>query len=139
MPLVEWDDSYLVGIEEIDGHHRHLVELLNSVYDNFTAGASRDTLGSVLDELIDYATYHFTAEEQQMKAAAYPAFDDHSREHNHFSKRITEIQNDFHAGREALTLEVLVFLVNWLTQHILRSDAAYARSLTAANGASISL
>ena len=132
MPIVEWNDSYLVGIEDIDQHHRHLVQLLNDTYDAFTDGSHQEKLGGVLDELIDYATYHFACEERWMQDSSYPGLSVHREEHERFIGRIVEIQKDFHARRANLTLEVLSFLKNWLTSHILQNDAGYGRFVAAA-------
>jgi len=125
MPVIEWSTSFELGIDEFDEHHKRLVYLLNMTYDGFTLEADRDELEAVLDELIDYATYHFAAEEYWMKVNEYPGLSQHSGEHERFSKRVVEIQNDFHNGKINLSLEVLQFLNNWLTDHILKTDAEY--------------
>ena len=142
MPIFEWNDSYSVGIDEIDRHHRQLVQLLNDTYDAFSEGSHREKLGGILDELIDYATYHFACEERWMEESSYPELPAHRGEHARFIDRVVEIQKDFHAERSHLTLEVLSFLKNWLTSHILRNDGAYGRFVAAGArrpGAEISL
>ena len=125
MPVIEWSKSFELGIDEFDEHHKRLVYLLNMTYDGFTLEAGHDELGAVLDELIDYATYHFAAEEYWMRTNEYPGLSQHSGEHERFSKKVVEIQNDFHNGNTNLSLEVLQFLNNWLTEHILKTDAEY--------------
>ncbi len=67
MPIIEWNEQFVLGVPEFDEHHQHLVMLLNKTYDDFINGASKETLSLILDELIDYATYHFAAEEHWMK------------------------------------------------------------------------
>ena len=125
MPVMLWESNFELGIKEFDDHHKHLVSLLNMTYDSFTGGARRDEIETVLDELCDYATYHFAAEEYWMGEHEYPRLPQHSEEHEKFCNRVTEIQKDFHKGRDSLTLEVLTFLTNWLANHILVSDADY--------------
>ena len=125
MPLVEWFKSFDLGIEEFDEHHRHLVGLLNIVFDVFMGGAGHEALRAVLDELINYATYHFTAEEHWMGVHDYPQLTQHCEEHGQFSSKVREIQEDFRNGKTKLSLEVMHFLKNWLTNHILRTDAEY--------------
>jgi len=130
MPLIEWNDSFALGVQQFDEHHQHLIGLLNRTYDDFTACTPSDSLGDVLDELIEYAIYHFAAEEYWMNENSYPKLAEHRAEHDRFSSRVVEMQKDFHAGRTALTLEVLSFLKNWLTNHILQSDADYGRFIS---------
>ncbi len=125
MAFMKWQETYELGIKEFDDHHKHLVHLLNTTYDSLKSGADISALGSVLDELIDYATYHFAAEEQWMIAHKYHKLSRHRDEHNAFSSKVTEFQKLFHQGKADLSTEVLTFLLDWLTDHIIVSDADY--------------
>jgi hemerythrin len=125
MSIFVWDKSFELGIEPFDEHHRYLVGLLNKTYDNFIAETGNEHLESVLDELIDYATYHFTAEERWMKEQRYPDLQQHKEIHDGFNLRVVEIQKDYHGRKARLSLEVLIFLKEWLSDHILKTDAEY--------------
>jgi hemerythrin len=127
MSFMEWNTTFELGITEFDEHHKHLVHLLNMTYDGIKSDAERDELEAVLDELVDYATYHFAAEEHWMSAHEYFGLSKHSEEHERFCKRVVEVQNDFHSGKVNLGLEIMQFLHNWLTDHILKTDAEYGR------------
>jgi hemerythrin len=127
MPIIEWNESFRLGVQQFDEHHQHLVKLLNRVYDDFTAGAPAENVGIILDELIDYATYHFTAEETWMRENAYPKLTEHCDKHNRFTSRVVEMQKDYHAGKLHMTIEVLSFINNWITNHILETDSKYGR------------
>lgn len=129
MAIITWEDSLLIGIDEIDQHHRHLVELLNRAFDDFTGNGSVATTGAILEELYDYATYHFNREEGVMAESAYPKMTEHIAEHRRFAQRVTEMHKDYLGGRGTIALEMLTFLKNWLVNHISRVDAelgAYA-------------
>lgn len=125
MPLIEWNEQFLLGVPQFDEHHEHLVNLLNTTYDDFINGASNKSSQTILDELIDYATYHFSAEEYWMEKNNYPRLVKHQGEHKYFVDRVVTLQKDFHDGREKMSLEILSFLKNWLSSHILGSDADY--------------
>lgn len=130
MGIVKWTPDYLLGISDIDEHHRHLFDLLNKTYDMFVAGKSKDELSNILDELIDYATCHFAAEEVLMVKNHYPNYEQHHELHQTFSQRINEIQKDYLNGRTELSLEILSFLKNWITDHVLVKDADYGNYIT---------
>lgn len=129
MPIVTWDGSLSIGHDMIDRHHEHLVQLLNDTYDQFCDHDSVLSLGPLLEELIDYATYHFAQEEELMTSTTYPEKEAHLAEHDRFVKRVTEIQKDFITGDVPITLETISFLKGWLVNHISKVDlklAAYA-------------
>jgi hemerythrin len=125
MPIVDWDDRFLLGNQEIDQHHRHLVELLNKTYDYFTNDAPLEKIEGVINELADYANYHFNCEEQWMSETAYPDIAEHKIEHDIFIRRITEIQNGLYKNKKDLAFDILVLLTNWFTKHILTTDSNY--------------
>jgi len=125
MPIINWDSRFSIHLAEIDAHHQHLFVLFNRLYDDFVGKAPTRALNALFDELIDYATYHFSVEERWMRDQGYPELEMHQKEHDLFSKRVLEMQLDCTAGRRNLTLEILSFLHNWLASHIQLSDVAF--------------
>jgi hemerythrin len=127
MPFLLWDKSFELGVGEFDDHHKHLLALLNNTYDHFLNRSNDEVTEAVIDKLIDYATYHFSAEEYWMELHGYKGLILHREEHNKFTRRVREIQRDFYNGRTQLTLEIMSFLANWLTSHILTVDGDYGK------------
>jgi hemerythrin len=127
MRRIEWDDSFLLGFHDADAHHRHLVGLLAKTHDEFVAGVPN--LAPVLDKLVDYARYHFKAEELWMMDGLYPGIVGHKREHACFLQIVLRIRKDFLGGNEYLSLDTLQFLHTWITGHILKTDAEFGRFL----------
>jgi hemerythrin len=128
MALFHWQQRFLIGIAEIDEHHIHLVGLLNTAYDDFIRSAAMERLNALFLDLIDYATYHFAAEERLMAGASYPGADEHGRNHRDFAARVTEMHRDFLAGKPVY-LEILTFLKGWLEAHILKADSDLGKFL----------
>ena len=127
MPIIEWNDSYMLGVADFDDHHQHLFDLLRKIYADLLARVHTENVGSVLDELAEYSTYHFSAEERWMKEHSYPKLAEHIKEHERFSRRVAEMTSDYNSGKRKLTIEVMTFLNNWLTDHILQNDTDYSR------------
>lgn len=123
MAFIDWDGSLLTGIDEIDQDHRHLVMLLNRAYEDVIDKGSLASTGAILEELYDYATYHFHREEGKMAAMEYPQAAEHLAEHRRFIKRVTEMHKDYLGGRGTVALEMVTFLRNWLVNHISQVDA----------------
>jgi hemerythrin-like metal-binding protein len=120
-----------VGIQSIDDDHKMLVDLVNRLDDAIKADRGKYVLGSVLDALLDYTTYHFEREEALMQACGYPDLDAHGHTHRVLRTQVTHIRNRHRANPESIyDREVLAFLKNWLTSHIMGRDKLYAPFMT---------
>ena len=128
MPIVEWSARFCLGIEQFDREHKALVDLINSFYDACATESPVECLSQFYAELVEYATYHFRAEEAWMKGHEYLRFAEHKDQHEYFMREITKMQADFSEGKKDISLETLSFLIHWLRNHILVADADYARS-----------
>lgn len=124
MPVVEWNINFVLGIKEIDQHHRHLVDLLNQLYVELKKGAAIEKMQLVVDELVSYADYHFSCEERLMVATSYPDFAEHKKEHDTFTRQVHVFQAGF-KEEQIPPVAILSFLSNWITHHILQTDVKF--------------
>jgi len=129
MPIVEWSESFVLGIPELDEQHQHLVSLLNDAYDGFTTGISFEAIDGILGELADYATYHFLVEQACMRQNDYPKQAGHKEELGSFVVGVHRIAKEQQADHMFFLMEIMEFLNNWLTTHILQTDAEFGRFL----------
>lgn len=126
MPLINWTADLSVGFESIDTDHQVLIGLLNELDDAVSVGESRETVGRVLDSLLDYTDYHFGREEVLMRACRYPDMDAHIKTHDTLRAQVADIRSRYMRNPESIhAREVLAFLKNWLTAHILGRDKLY--------------
>jgi len=129
VPILEWDKRFELGVNFIDRDHKRLVNLLNEIHENVINCATNEALGAVISELIDYATYHFAAEENSMAYHEYAALPLHREEHLKFCRIVASFLEDFREGKEDPSLDILSFLGNWLFDHILLTDSEFCRFL----------
>jgi hemerythrin len=122
MQFMAWNDKLSMGVKAIDDDHKKLLALANHLYDAIAAERGKLELERVLGELVDYTTFHFAREEELFARTAYPKATEHKKEHDDLTRKVVEIQQRYHAGSTALTMEVMVFLKDWLFDHILGSD-----------------
>jgi hemerythrin len=127
--ILEWDKRFELGVEFVDQDHKRLVDLLNKIHDNIIDGATQEALGSVISELIDYATYHFAAEENSMAYHEYGGLAAHKEEHLKFCRMVAAFLDEARQGKGDPSLDILSFLGNWLFDHILLTDSEYCRFL----------
>jgi hemerythrin len=133
MAIFQWQERFFIGVPQIDKHHLHLVDLLNSTYRDFLRNAPPEILAELFEELIDYATYHFSAEEQLMLESGFPGREKHQEKHTEFANHLTEMHENYLHKQKPFFLEILTFLQNWLETHILGSDGELGRFLAVNN------
>lgn len=124
MMLVEWDDTLFLGIQQIDEDHEKLVEILNRCYRAMLLNDHRHEFEAIVAELRDYTQYHFQTEQILMEGLAYPDAPSHAAAHLKFAQAINNFQERFQAGESFVALDLLVFLKEWLVNHIQRTDRA---------------
>lgn len=126
MEILAWNDSFLLGLPEFDDHHRHLVQLINKTYQQYTINPAGGALEAILLKLADYATYHFQAEERWMEEHGYPDLARHRKEHDRFTETVAVLEKECLAG-QATSTALFFFLSEWFTTHILETDTDYIR------------
>ena len=126
MPLINWTADLSVGFESIDTDHQVLISLINELDEAVKVGEPRETVNRVLGALLDYTDYHFGREEVLMRACRYPDMDAHIRTHDTLRAQVADIRSRYLRSPESIhAREVLAFLKNWLTAHILGRDKLY--------------
>jgi len=126
----KWKDRYLLGIEEIDNQHRKLFEIGRKAYDIAVLNDSYDhydEIMEIIDELLNYAEYHFKYEENLINSYNFDGLGQQRQEHEFYVKRIKDIlSKDIDSDQQQATLEIVDFLSEWISNHILFSDRKYA-------------
>jgi len=129
MALLDWNESYSVSIRAFDEHHHHLFDQLNKLHDAMKAGKSEAVLGAILQELVNYAATHFTAEETVMRLHSYPELADHRKQHQELTAQVADFELKYRKGEVLLGLPLMEFLRGWLMQHIRATDHQYSAYL----------
>lgn len=124
MAHIIWSNDLSVGIEIIDSQHKRIVDYLNEL-DDARLKHSREVVGGVIEDLIDYTQSHFGFEETLMEEAGYPYVNAHKKIHELFIRRINEYHDRFKLGDD-VTEELHRTLTNWLVNHIKREDNDYS-------------
>ncbi len=133
MSLFEWNDSYSVGVSEVDRQHKVLFDLINNLHDSMKKGEGNNVMGQILDELTDYTKNHFKYEEDRFARFGYELKDEHMRFHREFVSKVEGFQSDFKNNKGMLSMKVISFLRDWLLKHIKTEDPKYTE-LFNANG-----
>lgn len=131
MRIVAWEDRYRLGIDHIDSHHQHLLELLNRAYNAVIIEYNINDIRYIFHELLEYTDYHFKAEEELMHKFDYSKIDSHVLEHEVFRNRLNELLGSLLSLDSKFDIEIIYFLEEWLLNHISHVDKDFAVSVIA--------
>jgi len=128
--MLEWQANFELGQPTIDEQHRKWFQLTNVFLKRAYRGeAGQDAIQKALEEVVAYARYHFTAEEEFMRAIGYEetSLYTHIQVHDEFVARINELAGKCRLGDPETGQEMVDFLTNWLKHHIVATDVKYIR------------
>lgn len=123
---LKWDESISVKVDLFDDHHKKLIQLINKLYRSMEEGDGNLVLLPILEELVEYTVYHFSAEEKVFEKYDYPDRESHIKQHQSFVSKAKDLYSGLQAGSSVLTNEVLDFLQEWVVTHIMKVDFKYS-------------
>jgi len=126
---MDWQVKYSVGIEEIDRHHQMFFEYFRRLDEAIKAGKGWSGPYYLIEQLHEYAKFHFAVEEAMMRMHGYPKAEQHAAIHRSFIDNIVTLEKK--ALNNDLTLEIADFMRRWLAEHICGDDMDYAHSFAA--------
>jgi len=120
---IEWDDSFLIGIEELDYEHKVLIKDINRLHLELARQDEKSEIEKCLGDIYARMQAHFALEEHVMKEREYRFYDEHKREHERlldsYSGYMMQILNEPDVSFGNSIEETLS---HWVLNHILNSD-----------------
>jgi len=127
--LFVWDEAFNTGIDKIDQDHQALVKLINDLYEAMQDGSGGALLLPIFSALKRYTENHFNQEEQHMIECQAPDQEKHFQQHRTMAAKLADRESRHRHGEEAISLQTLTFLRDWLKNHICDVDQAMANQL----------
>lgn len=122
----EWSDNLSVGVPSIDRQHKVLISLINDLHNAIEAGKGQSEAKSILKQLITYAKAHFIYEEGLFTGQNYESTAEHLESHRKIEAKLAELKEHSNDVNFNLSDELMLFLKNWLNNHILKEDMGYS-------------
>lgn len=126
--MFQFTPDCVLGVEQIDNEHRHLFELIhkimNMLQNNYLPDRYSD-IKEVLIELDNYAEQHFEHEEAYMEKIRDPELILQRSQHMVFRNKVRDwgfMDIDDIEEQSRILEEMMLFLAEWLYQHIIGSD-----------------
>lgn len=126
---INWDDSLLLNVPEIDAQHKQLLQIANKLYDIATGTPEVYTakMPEIIKELTDYTKYHFSFEEENyMHKYGYTNLPFHKMQHANFVQEIKLQSEKLRNADQHDGLQLYEYLAKWVVNHIAKSDPAWA-------------
>jgi hemerythrin len=125
MSYREWRPEYNVSVKAFNEDHKKLFGYLNELQRGLSSGLGVSSMGYIIKGLVDYTIEHFRREEILMGKYQYPEYEIHRDEHNKLLDEVGQFYSEFQEGKSTFSLELLSFLNEWVTDHILNTDMKY--------------
>jgi len=131
---VQWQDEYLVGIDEIDEQHKGLFKAASHIIEALQQRQKWFEVHSAMVKLLETARIHFAVEESLMRLCGYPGLHKHKEEHQSFADKLTGLQLE--SLTEDVSFAMAAFIKRWLHEHIRTTDNAFAAFVLEVTGCS---
>ncbi len=125
-----WNKNFESGVPLIDEQHKRLVELLNALAGHLDYQADMPTFSQMFNEWVQYTGYHFSVEEG-IWHEFFPEDDweiNHQADHSRFLDKVSTLMSEENTNpSDQMISEIIKFLTQWLTFHILDVDMRMAK------------
>lgn len=128
MELIPWREEFALGISEIDEQHKKILAIINNLSEIFQEKKHHEqgVIDQIIQELNDYANYHFQTEEKYFNLFSYQDAEAHIKIHNQYREKISEWRQRYEKENDPkIFFDVSEFLKNWWVWHINNTDRAY--------------
>lgn len=133
MEYLEWNKETMgLGIKLIDDQHKELLNIINKLSTSINEHSQANDILVIVDELINYATYHFSTEEKIFDEFNYNETINHKKEHEVFVKKFLKIKDRIKTDKAYLNQnsieiaeDIFSYIINWFLNHIVCSDRKY--------------
>lgn len=126
---IAFTKEYVTGIQFIDEEHKTLFDIIREANELIYADYLHDKYDEIikiLNQLRDYTEMHFQHEEDYMESIQYPKLDAQKRAHSAFIEKLVNINfselDDIDDNQQQYLYELIDYLLDWLSNHILKSD-----------------
>lgn len=133
MEFIQWNNEKMsIGIKLIDDQHKELLKITNQLSTSIHNQSQKNEIVIIIDELIDYAGYHFESEEKLFEKLDFEETEKQKKEHSKFLNKFISIKNEIIKDKVYLIKnaidtaeDIFKYIVKWLLNHIVGSDRKY--------------
>ena len=127
--MIRWSERFALGDVQLDSQHKTLFALISQLEDHIPsihplqvrhwhAGTS-----IILKNLMDYADYHFRAEEEFLESKGFHKLNEHRSCHVQYTQYVNKTIHEICRSHDLNQLDMLYrYLKSWWINHVLSED-----------------
>lgn len=123
MSFLKWKAEYSVGVQSMDDEHRHMIELINDVYEELRGHPDADSIEQFLGDVYHAIAAHFALEERLMRESAYAEYAAHKEDHEELLDQIRDMMDAVSSNGEQGLAMLEQRLSAWFGNHFATFDA----------------
>ncbi len=131
-----WKPEYDTGVERIDHQHRYFLQLIDWLLHRLLASESFQLKSRYIDEVMNYARFHFLSEENYMKDHGYPEVARHEHLHGNLLKELNYKVSQLEFG-DIDSRDFVFFLKEWFMEHTAGEDKKIGKHVEAQETAAL--
>lgn len=131
--IFAFTEQYKMGIPMIDEQHKMLFDIIrraNDLVQEKMLYDKYDEIIDILEQLHAYTEDHFQDEEEYMKKIGYPGLPQQKKAHAAFIEKMVKLDlgdmNYIDDHQQEYLEDLIIYLLDWLTHHILMMDRQIA-------------
>jgi hemerythrin len=125
MEKIAWNESFSVGVAQLDHQHHRIVGLINQLLEEPGDRFEPAVVSEVLNDLMKFVHDHFETEEQLLAQHDYPGLQEQKQDHKDFRIQLAGFCLDAMQYDARIPADLLCFLKAWWEDHILVKDMKY--------------
>ncbi|MGE5503964.1 MAG: bacteriohemerythrin [Actinomycetota bacterium] len=123
MPRLLWEEWFEIGHDTIDFEHKVFFSLIHKLECLVEEARPRGEISRTMMEILKYAEFHFTSEENIMLEAGFSNLARHATMHRELLHRLKEDISTYEFGSSD-GKDIVEFLFEWLLRHTIAEDIA---------------
>lgn len=132
----EWRNELDIGVEPMNDEHKHLIALMNVIFEMAQAHKPKDEIEAAIGTLQIAARDHFAREEVYLESIGYPGLKQHKEIHTKLLERFAVHVREYQQGNGVVPRQFFDFMKMWLSAHIMGIDKHYGEFSTTQDKAS---
>ena len=131
MEFIDWENAFSVGVQSIDKQHKNIFNIINELQDSINQAKPRSVINEIMIRLTVYTEMNFIYEERLFKKYGYEQGEEHKRQHDELSHKITHLQKKYLTANQYAEEEILAFVQSEISNHIQLCDMEYVPFMSA--------